>query len=482
MRKGVMSETGAWLRRERESRGWDRLEMARQLIAAGKSRGDNHMPGVKSLTHNIYRWESGDGVSQRYVLAYCAAFCVEPGKFPRQPRSRPQPAPTGAGSCLPAGACRGAQTSGMGGCDLTAEQEVLMAAHDGSERAGQAEQRGIGDITLEQFRADVTRLSRDYMTGDPLPLFREMRRVRDRMHDALDRRIWPRDTTEIYFLLGCVSSLMTCVAADLGHQAAAEELARAGRAYALVIDQRALMAKLRLDLAGMSYWGGQVRHAADLASSGLEYLSGGPTRAQLHLRYGRSAARMGDAVAARQAIEAARQVTGLAYSDDLTSIGGEFELSRASAQYLIGSVLIEITGASEEAATQLEQAVDLYAAEPGPGETHGYGAAALASINLAEARLSAGGLDRAASALEAVLALPASRRIDPIPQGLARIRAGLTAASYRGSVLARELDERIEAFSRESITGRHRAARSPGLNGVSSAAGPGSGMSQLPGA
>jgi hypothetical protein len=33
--------------------------------------------------------------------------------------------------------------------DSMVEREVLMAAHEGSERAEEAEQRGIGDATLE---------------------------------------------------------------------------------------------------------------------------------------------------------------------------------------------------------------------------------------------------------------------------------------------------------------------------------------------
>jgi hypothetical protein len=415
------------------------------------------MPGVKSLTHNIYRWESGDGISQRYLLAYCAVFGIGPADFPRQASPRRSERPQSAASAGPAShraagvvADRGARPGEAGELDLVVEHEVLTAAHEASERAWQAEQRGIGDTTLEQLGADVTRLSRDYMTAEPVPLFKEMLRVRRRMHDALDRQLWPRDRTEIYFLLGCINGLMGCVAADLGYPAAGEELARAGWAFAVVTGHRGLMAKLRLDLAGLSYWEGQVARAADLASSGLGCLSAGPTAVQLHVRYGRAAARTGDAGAARKSIDAARRAHELDYSDDLTTIGGEFDLSRASAQYLIGSVLIDIPGASAEAAAQLEQAVDLYEIGPAPGETHGYGTAALASIGLAEARLGAGALDAAAGALEPVLALPPSRRIDPIPRGLARVRDGLAASAYRGSPLARDLAEQIDAFGGES--------------------------------
>src|SRR5882757_9444787 len=192
----MSEQTGGWLRRERESRGWDRPEMARQLIAAVRSKGGGQLTGVKSLTHNIYRWESGDGVSQRYMLAYCAAFGIEPADFPRPasaPRLPPPPsglpaeaAPRAAGIVAARGTLAGKAVEP----DPLVEQEVLVAAHEASERAWQAEQRGIGDTTLEQFHADVTRLSRDYMTAEPVPLFKEMLRVRGRMHDALDRQLW----------------------------------------------------------------------------------------------------------------------------------------------------------------------------------------------------------------------------------------------------------------------------------------------------
>src|SRR6266852_868758 len=126
----------------------------------------------------------------------------------------------------------------LGGCGT--EREVVMAAHEGSEHAERAEERDIGEATLEQLRADVTGLSRSYMTGEPLPLFQEMRRVRRRVYAALDRRLWPRDQTELYFLGSCLNCLMAPAAQQLGYPDAAGELVRAGWAYAVVIDHRPL--------------------------------------------------------------------------------------------------------------------------------------------------------------------------------------------------------------------------------------------------
>lgn len=201
----MSTELGVWLRQQRERRRLTRSEMARHLIQAGQARGDNSMPGMDSMCHNIYRWERGaDDPSERYKLCYCHILGIPPDEFgpSRSHVSHRAPRLTDPHELLPSAvAYRGIQEPATG--ETMVEREVLMAAHEGSEHAARAEQRGIGDATLEQFRADVTRLSRESMTGEPFPLFLEMRRVRGRMHDALDRRMWPRDATEVYLLLGC---------------------------------------------------------------------------------------------------------------------------------------------------------------------------------------------------------------------------------------------------------------------------------------
>jgi hypothetical protein len=53
--------------------------MARQVAkAAGDSRGA--LPGLDSLAAYIRRWERGaNGLTERYMLLYCAAFSIEPG-------------------------------------------------------------------------------------------------------------------------------------------------------------------------------------------------------------------------------------------------------------------------------------------------------------------------------------------------------------------------------------------------------------------
>ena len=333
------------------------------------------------------------------------------------------------------------------------EREVRMGAHEGSDHAEQAERRDIGETTLEQLRADVVQLSRDYMTGEPFTLFLEMRRVRSRMYAALDRRLWPRDQSELYFLLGCLNSLMASAANALGYPQSAEELVRAGWAYASVIDHHPLMAYLRLDLANIAHWANRPRQCRDLAQSGLRYVADGPTAAMLHLKHGRASARLGDAEAARRALADAEEIGEHEWRDDLVEIGGDFDLSRASGHYLAGSALMEIPGAEDSAAAELESATSLYAAGPRPGEVYGYTMEALARIELATARLRARQLDGAVVAMAPVLALPSAKRIASLSQRLGRVRAELARPHYHGSAQASELDEQVEEFGRDTIVG-----------------------------
>jgi transcriptional regulator with XRE-family HTH domain len=476
-----MAETlGAWLRQHREARGWTRREMARQLIQAGRDTGDKYMPGMDSMCHNIHRWERGrGGLTERYKLHYCRAFGIAPGQFGADPAASHPLVP--ALSAAPADpqlahipgdladprlliplavAYRGRQDPQAG--DSTVEREVLMAAHEGSDHAQEAERRDIGEATLEQLRADVARLSVESMTDEPFPLFLEMRRVRDRIYRLLEQRLWPRDQADLYFLLGCLADLMAAAASELGYPQAAEELIRSGWAYATVIDHRPLMAHLRLQHGTVLFWHDRPREARDLAEDGLRYLGDGPNAAHLHLNYARAAARLGDADAARRAITAAQDAREREHDDDLQRLGGEFSLSLATHHYVSGAALAEIENGEAEAAGEIERAADLYAAGPEPGEQHWFGGLALARIELAAMRLRTGALEGAAASLEPVLSLPPEQRITAITTRLTGVRTELAAPIFRGSAQARTLDEQIEEFSREAITAGLHSLPGPG--------------------
>ena len=475
-------EFGPWLREQRENRGWVRTEMARRLIKVGEAAGDSSLPGLDSMCHNIYRWERGtDNPSERYKLYYSHALGIPPSQFglfqhnapgnlthvPGTATWSPQPGPLGAGghACIQrlmtdnadppvqdsaAIAYLGVRESVMG--DSAVRQEVLMAAHEGSNHAEEFEQHGIGEATFEQLRADVMRLSRLCDTAPPLAAFMDMRRVRNRIYRLLERRLWPREQSDLFFLLGCLNGLMGVTANRLGYPDAAEELIRSGWAHANAIDHRPLLAKLRSQLSYVEYWRGRTRRSQDLAASGLEYLAEGPAGGELHLQLARTAARLGDAETARRAVSDAHDAREDDYSDELLEIGGEFAMSQAWHHALAGSALAEVEGAESAAAAELERAINLYDVGPEPGEAHWFGGKAHACIDLAIVRLRTGGLDAATAALEAAFSLPPALRINSVTDRLDLVRAELAAPIFRNAVQAQSLDEQIEDFGLQAIT------------------------------
>lgn len=473
------SELAAWLRQQREDRGWPKAEMARRLVQVGREVGDAATPELSGMLHNLHRWERKGGISERHKLHYCRALGINLGQFgpgaggsadvvapglsatasPSAPAAviaaqRPAAVAGAADPPLPASirvAYRGWQEPALR--DLAVEHEVMMAAHEGSDHAAEHEQHGIGEATLEQLRADLVRLSRLTDADSPLNAFLETRRIRDRIYKVLDRRLWPREQADLYFLLGCVNGLMGHDARRLGYPDAADELLRAGWAYASAIDHGPLRGMLRAMLSANMYWRGRFRESSDLAADGLRYAPRGPRGASLHLEHARAAARLGDLDVARRAVALAHAVRDDDYTDDLVEIGGEeFALSLPTTYAMAGGALADTGEDGAAAAGELERAISLYDDAPEPGGQHWFGGNALASTDLALIRLRSGALDGAVAALEPVLVLAPGQRVSSLTARLAGVREELAAPIFRGSSRARDLGEQIDVYGSEAVT------------------------------
>ncbi len=444
--------------------------MRRRLRKAAQSAGDT-LPGNECLGVMIRRWEKGTGgVSERYRLHYCKAFQIpidqfgysRPAAEPDSPEdSAAEPAGGAAQQAMPSAARAIGSTSGGPVARLAARpnsssiaDEIQVTASESSEHAEQAEACDFGAATLEQFRAAVVRFSRESMTGEPVPLFFRMRSVRDRMHAGTGRRIRAADRTELYFLLAALHSLMAGTAQHLGSPEAAEELARAGGAYATAIRHQSLLAQLRLNLAVTAHWDHRPQAALQLADAGLGHQRHGPRAAQLQLMRARALARLGDADAARDAITTAATTRDLDQGDDLAGLGGAFTFSLASHHYFAGSALLDIPGADTDAGTELGHAIKLYAEGPAPGEDHSAHCEMTARADLAAVTLRAGDLDAAQVAAGPVLALPPGQRAFNLTPRLHLVRIELAAPRYQGSLQARQFDEQIEQFCRDTIAAR----------------------------
>ncbi len=424
--------------------------MGRRLREAAKFAGDV-LPGKECLGVMIRRWEKDSGgVSERYRLHYCKAFQIPLDQFGHSPAVEMEAVPLPSPATLTvADESRDNERQPPSPGLVTAEPAIVVIAHEHSQHAQDAERRDIGEATLEQLRATVMRLSRDTMTGAPLALLAEMRRIYDQLRTASSLQVWPADQAELYLLLGCLNSLMSVTALQTGSLTAAAELARAGLPYARAIGHQALAAHLRLNLATIAYWNDQPRQCHDLTSLALGHQPNEHTAARLHSLRARTAARLGDATTVSLELRAAAE-RERDDRDDLTTIGGEFSFSQATQHYYAGSALVEIPDAERDAITELEHALSLYAADTG----HDYSQACIMAtrIDLATAWLRLSDLDAARTAAGPVLAIaPANRMFSPAKR-FGPARTALAASRYRGSAEAREFDDQIEQFSLATTT------------------------------
>jgi tetratricopeptide (TPR) repeat protein len=335
-----------------------------------------------------------------------------------------------------------------------AEREVIAMADAGDQRAQRAEERTVGDTTLEQIRADIERLARarDSGTAELFPLLLDMQNVRGRVDAALDQRIWPRDMAELTFDAALINYQMAIAAGDLGYPLPAEKMLHAAWTYAMVLDHRPLMARLRGEAAAVAYWDGRPRQAQDYAARALSYCSEGRHGALFNLVGAWAAAALGDADATRRAIADASAAHERDYTDELLEMGGAWGISWATQHYCAGSALLVLPSGASEAAAELELAIEQYTAGPRDGEQHNDTMRMGTHADLGTARLRAGDLDAAIESLELVLALPPASRTDQIAKRLQTgVRRELAAQRYQNSPQATELDERVEEFSRATI-------------------------------
>jgi tetratricopeptide (TPR) repeat protein len=325
---------------------------------------------------------------------------------------------------------------------------IAAAASQARDHAEQAAVSGIGPGTLEQFTADVARLSRAYVSAAPLPLFVTMHRALDQVEAALEQKAYPAQARDLNFLAGALCGLMANACLDLGREEAADDLARAAWTHGRIIDHDPLMGWARGTQALAAIWDQRFDDAARHAEDGLHHVPAGMGAARIHAIHARALAACGEGVPARAAMTAAEQARVGAEHDDLhDGVGGEFTFDAAKLRYYAALALLD-SGNPAEAERAAAAAIGLY--EAVPLRSRSYGCAALARVQLARAALMNNRLDDAAEALASVLALDPQRRISSLNEHLEACRRLLRDAAFRGSGTARELDRRLAAFSAAS--------------------------------
>ncbi len=328
------------------------------------------------------------------------------------------------------------------------EDEIAMTARDAQNEAGTAAAATISETTLDQLRDDVATLAHRYNGTSAFDVFRAARGLREQAEQLRERTAVPAQQQDLLIIAGQACTLLSVAAFDLGSLDGATRLSRSAALYGETARFEPLRAFAGGILAYIAYFSGRPADAARLAraAQGLGGI-GDVARRRLSAIEARAFGYLGDPVSAQRALDASfRHDTGAV--DDLhDGVGGEFGFSQERLAMSNGSTCL-LLGDGEQAETTARGALALVEAKPvGIRSMPVMGGAA---TDLAAARLLRDDLDGAADALTTLWTVPIEHRVTGLLVRTARVRRALTVERFRGAVVASELGERIEDFTRLS--------------------------------
>ncbi|GAA2869640.1 hypothetical protein GCM10010472_28740 [Pseudonocardia halophobica] len=336
--------------------------------------------------------------------------------------------------------------------DKTLRNLVMAAAEDSSRHVEKAEVSHVEDLTITELNDEVDRIARVFLHADPVPAFGEMIRLRDRAYRLLERRQYPRQTNDLYFAVGKLSCLLGDASNNFGFKEAASEQFRAAWAYGQIIGDSSLQAWVRGAQSFAAFTADRPRESARLAESGLSIAANPGARLRLHSLRGLALAADGDREGTLHALRlGAAERERADGSDGLSErVRGMFSCTEAKQEYYAATAL-NLIREPLNAESHAMRAIALY--EQGPIEERAYGNEAVARVDVSTARLALGDLSGAASALEPILSLSNSRRVDWLRPRLQIVRGQLANARYRRSRDGIDLADRIEDFTTD-LAGR----------------------------
>ncbi|MFG2812535.1 DNA-binding protein [Streptomyces sp. NPDC048410] len=326
------------------------------------------------------------------------------------------------------------------------EDEIVMTARDVQSEAAEAAAASISDTTLDQLRDDVTTLARTYTNRAPFDVFLRARELREEAETVRSRTQVPAQAQELLIGAGQACAILATAAFDLGSLDGAKRLCRSAALYGETARFNPLRAFAGGTLAYLAYFSNQPREAARLARQAQTFSGlGDVARRRLAAIEARAFGHLGDPVSAQLALDAS-QADDEGMTDELhDGVAGEFgftverlAMSNASTCLLLGD--------GDQAEISAMRALELAAGRPmAQRSARVVGGAA---ADLATARLLRGDLDGAVDALEQVWTVPRDQRATGLLTRTARVRRTLTGERFRSAVVASELGDRIEDFTR----------------------------------
>ncbi|WP_165986011.1 hypothetical protein [Streptomyces sp. YIM 98790] len=320
-----------------------------------------------------------------------------------------------------------------------------MAAHESARFVARVEQSNVGPHTLEQLRADIQRIIYTYPNRPIMPLFLEVRELRNRAFELLEGRQPPQYTKELYLAAGTLCGILANASFDLGQYGPAETQARTAFLCGELAGHNGLRAWVRGMQALIAYWDERPQDAVRLALSGQEFT---PEEGTAHIRLAsisaRALARLGrheEALSHLQTAERHRQsYAGPEDDGNMMAFPGAKQSLYASTTHLWIGTDNACVSAEREAAA----AIDTY--EAAPPEQRRLGELSLARMDLAHARLQQREIDGAAEQLQVVLAVEARRRTASVGRRLEQFGRRLALTPAARTPLGLTMSDSIAAY------------------------------------
>jgi hypothetical protein len=335
-----------------------------------------------------------------------------------------------------------APLSGPGeGCDVShpgspqVEGEIMAAAHESARFAAGAEHSNVGPHTMEQLDADIRRIVETYPNRPVVPLFHEVKALRDRTFELLEGRQPPAFTKDLYLAAGVLCGVLANASFDLGYCSAAETQARSAYLCAELAGHNGLRVWIRGLQGLIAYWEGRPQDTVRLTESARSFT---PEHGTAHIRLASIDARahgsLGNTTAALEALNRSTRMREEA-EDERDVPGGMMAFPLAKQHFYSGTTHLWLGGAHHlpQAQTKAEEALRLYEADP--PETRRLGEMSLTRMDLALARLEHDEFDGTAEQVRVVLAVSSRRptasvtkRLTHFAHRLSRHRAADTSA------------------------------------------------------
>ncbi|WP_327349030.1 hypothetical protein [Streptomyces europaeiscabiei] len=330
----------------------------------------------------------------------------------------------------------------------TADRELIeMAARRAKSFALAAGQTELTSDVMEQVHADVQRLATDYPQFPLSELLPDLITTQDTVFTLLEQQRRPSQARQLYFLAGVTGGLLAKASHDMADPHAALTQARTAFVCADNADHNGLRAWIRGIQSLVSYWAGRTRESVRYAQSGAEFVTTNTSSVWLPMNEARAWAALGNANAARAAIERAENAWDGVQEDEVDELGGLCSFGRTRQIYYAAEALSWLPSQADAAGDYAARAVEAYADTASP--EWAFGDQAGSHSALAIARIQAGELEGAEEAVAPVLGLVPEQRINGIITCTQRVHRAL-----RDSPLAdagADLQEQIEVFTRTPL-------------------------------